>query len=104
MNNTGNTLMKNPRVDVRKRNLDTSKTLSIVKSREELKKFEYFFSSSKIFYFCRNIYTFEDCKEDEVEKLTSLIHKKKFEILVPEIMTVAPAAPNATSDNTLAIP
>lgn len=34
------TMLKNPRVDVRKRNLDIMKTLQIVRSREELKKFE----------------------------------------------------------------
>jgi len=40
MNSALNTLNKNPRVDVRKRNLDITKSLQIVKSREELKKFE----------------------------------------------------------------
>lgn len=40
MNTTLNTLTKNPRVDVRKRNLDFFKQLPIIKSRDELKKFE----------------------------------------------------------------
>lgn len=40
MNQSTSTLTKNPRVDVRKRNLDTSKVLTIVRSREDLKKFE----------------------------------------------------------------
>jgi hypothetical protein len=31
----------------------------------------------------------DDIKEDEVERLTTLIHKKKFDILVPEIKSVA---------------
>lgn len=42
MNSNANALTKNPRVDVRKRNLDFGKSLTIVRTREELKKFEYF--------------------------------------------------------------
>jgi len=40
MASKGNTMLKNPRVDVRKRNLDITKPLQIVKTRDELKKFE----------------------------------------------------------------
>lgn len=43
MNNNSNALTKNSRIDVRKRNLDYSKPLTIVKNRDELKKLEYFF-------------------------------------------------------------
>lgn len=35
-----------------------------------------------------------------MEKLTTLIHKKKFEILIPEIKTVAPSATEGTNGAT----
>ena len=43
-----NLLTKNPRVDVRKRNLDYSKPLTVVHSREDLKKFEYAYCIMRI--------------------------------------------------------
>lgn len=91
MNNTSNSLTKNPRIDVRKRNLDYSKQLNIVKNRDDLKKLEYanfsFWILTNQLIFCfRNAYH-DDIKDDEVERLTSLIQKKKADILIPEIVT-----------------
>lgn len=40
MNSANNPLSKNARVDVRKRNLDFTRQLTIVKTRDDLKKFE----------------------------------------------------------------
>ena len=50
MNTNANTLNKNPRVDVRKRNLDFGKSLTIVRTREDLKKFEYYNSPLSNFF------------------------------------------------------
>jgi hypothetical protein len=36
----------------------------------------------------RSVYH-DECKDDEVERLTSLISKKKTDILIPEIKTFA---------------